>query len=58
MRFFENLAGRVHGPMNFRLILQPLTAIIFAIRDGRKDGRDGRPPYFLALITERGPRLD
>ncbi len=57
-RFFENLVGRMHGPMNFRLLLQPLTAVIFAIRDGGRDGRDGRLPYFWALFTERGHRLD
>ena len=57
-RFFENLVGRVHGPMNFRLMLQPLMAVIFAIRDGRKDGREGRMPYFWALFTERGHRRD
>ena len=57
-RFFENMVGRVHGPMKFRMILQPTMAIIFAIRDGRKDGREGRPPYFWALFTEPGHRLE
>ena len=57
-RFFENLVGRVHGPMNFRLLLQPLMAVLFAIRDGRKDGREGRLPYFWALFSERGHRRD
>jgi hypothetical protein len=56
-RFLENLVGRLHGPMLFRLILQPLTAIIFAIRDGSKDGREGRALYFWSLFTERGHRL-
>jgi hypothetical protein len=57
-RFFENLVGRIHGPMNFRFFLQPLMAVIFAIRDGREDSRDGRVPYFWALFTEPGHRLD
>jgi len=57
-RVFENLVARIHGPMNFRLLLQPLMAIIFAIRDGRKDGHEGRLPYFWALFTERGHRKD
>jgi hypothetical protein len=57
-RFFENMVGRVHGPMDFRLILQPLMAIFFAVRDGRKDAREGRVPYFWALFTEPGHRLD
>src|ERR1700760_1205907 len=44
--------------MNFRLLFQPLTAIIFAIRDGRKDGREGRPPYFWALFATKEQRRD
>jgi hypothetical protein len=57
-RFFENLVGRLHGPMLFRLLLQPLSAIIFAIRDGRKDGQEGRALYFWSLFTEPGRRRD
>ena len=57
-RFFENIVGRVHGPMNFRLICQPLMAVLFAIRDGRKDGQEGRLPYFWSLFTEPAHRLD
>src|SRR5208283_2491191 len=55
-RIFENLAGRVSGPMKFRLILQPLMAIIFAIRSGLKDAREDRPAYFWALFTESASR--
>jgi hypothetical protein len=51
IRFFENLASRVSGPMHFRLVLQPLMATIFAIRDGRKDAHEGRTAYFWALFT-------
>jgi len=57
-RFVENLIGRVHGPMDFRLVLQPLMAVFFAIRDGIKDAREGRVPYFWSLFTEPGHRLD
>jgi hypothetical protein len=57
-RMFENLAGRVHGPMNFRIILQPLMAVIFAIRDGMKDSREGRAAYFWSLFTEPEHRKD
>jgi hypothetical protein len=57
-RTFENLIDRVRGPMKFRLILQPLMAITFAILDGRKDAREGKPPYFWALFTNPGHRLD
>jgi hypothetical protein len=57
-RFFENLIGRVSGPMHFRIVIQPLMAIIFAIKDGRKDAREGRVPYFWAIFTDPGHRRD
>ena len=57
-RIFENLIGRVSGPMKFRLILQPLMATIFAIRNGLKDAKEGRPPYFWGLFTHPEQRLD
>ena len=52
MRVFENLADRVSGPMKFRMILQPVMAAIFAIRDGRKDAREGKAPYGWAVFTD------
>jgi hypothetical protein len=57
-RILADLADRVQGPMHFRLILQPLTAIIFAVRDGRKDAREGQPAYFWTMFTDPGHRRD
>ena len=57
-RIFENLIDRVSGPMKFRLVLQPLMATIFAIRNGLKDAKEGRPPYFWGLFTHPEQRLD
>ena len=57
-RIFENLIGRVSGPMKFRLILQPLMAIIFAVRSGLKDAKEGRPAYFWAIFTDPTNRRD
>jgi hypothetical protein len=57
-RFVEHLIGRVHGPMTFRLLLQPAMALLCAVRDGVKDAREGRPPYFWALFTHAGARSD
>jgi hypothetical protein len=51
-RFFQDLVDRVSGPMKFRLVLQPLMATIFAIRDGMKDARVGRAPYSWAIFTD------
>ena len=50
-RIIENLSDRVSGPMKFRLVLQPVMATIFAIRDGRKDAREGKAPYAWAVFT-------
>jgi len=58
MRFWENLVGRVGGPMTFRLILQPIMAAIFAVRSGLKDAKEGKPPYFWALFTDSVHRRD
>jgi hypothetical protein len=57
-RFAEDLIGRIHGPLTFRFILQPTMAILFAIRDGYKDARTGKPPYFYSLFTESGRRRE
>jgi hypothetical protein len=57
-RIFENLIDRVSGPMKFRLILQPLMAIIFAVRSGLKDAKEGKPAYFWGLFTEPDKRRD
>ena len=57
-RVVEDLVGRVSGPMKFRLILQPVTATIFAILRGLKDAKEGKPPYFWALFTDPAHRRD
>jgi len=57
-RIFENLIDRVSGPMKFRLILQPLMAIIFAVRSGLKDAKEGKPAYFWGLFTDPDNRRD
>jgi hypothetical protein len=58
IRIWENLAGRLHGPLTFRLILQPIMATIFAIRDGRKDALEGNVPYFWAVFTKSEHRRE
>jgi len=58
MRFVENLADRVSGPMKFRLLLQPLMAVIFAVMSGLKDAKAGKPPYFWALLTDPAHRRE
>jgi hypothetical protein len=50
-RFVSDLVGRLHGPMTLRFVLQPVTAIIAATRDGLKDAREDKPPYFWTIFT-------
>lgn len=58
-RHWEMLIGRLQGPLSFRFIMQPLVAIILAIRVGVRDGREGRPPYFFwAVFTDPARRQD
>jgi hypothetical protein len=56
-RFWTDLVGRLSGPLTFRLILQPAMSILMAVRDGMKDAREDRPPYFWAIFTHSGQRF-
>ena len=58
MRFIDNMWDRVSGPMKFRFILQPVMACVFAVIDGMKDAKAGKPPYFYALFTDPVHRSD
>jgi len=50
-RVWGNLLGRIHGPMTFRLILQPLAAILVAARAGLRDARSGRNVYGWSVLA-------
>jgi hypothetical protein len=50
-RFWHEIAARPDGPMAFRFYLQPLMAMFFAVRDGLRDAREGRPAYGWSLFT-------
>src|SRR5215467_1118167 len=52
-RLWHDLSQR-DAPMRFRFVLQPVMAAIVAIRDGLRDVRAGRKPYFrMALGVTR-----
>jgi hypothetical protein len=55
-RFWNDLVGRLSGPFTFRFVLQPLMGLIYALRDGLKDAKAGRPPYFWAIFTDASAR--
>ena len=56
LRIFRDLFNRPSEPMSFRFILQPVMALIAALRDGIKDARTGRSPYFWTIMSEPGKR--
>jgi len=52
----DMLADRLHGPLDFRFILQPLVATVLAIGAGLRDARAGRPAYGWRIVTGNGDR--
>lgn len=54
--YWADFIDRFDGPLHFRLFVQPLMAILFAIRDGRRDAREGRSAYLWALLTDPAQR--
>jgi hypothetical protein len=57
-RIWFDMAGRVTGPMSFRLLLQPTVAAILAIRAGLKDAREGHPLYGWSILTDPAHRVE
>lgn len=55
-RVVDNLFARLDGPLHFRFIVQPLMASIFAVIDGVRDAKAGKPAYFWAMIFNPGHR--
>jgi hypothetical protein len=56
-RLWHDLVEEPGGPMKFRFILQPSMAALVAIRDGRKDARTGRSPYFWTVLRKSDERM-
>ena len=52
-RILENLSDRVIGPMKFRIFLQPMMAIYFAVRSGLQDAKQ-IAPLFLGDLHGSG----
>jgi hypothetical protein len=57
-RYIESLFARLDGPLHFRFIVQPTMAAIFAVIDGVKDAKLGRPPYFWAMVSNPTQRSE
>ncbi len=59
-RIWTHISQRPDGPLALRFYLQPAVAVILAIRDGLKDARGERTPYFWAIVfrpEQRAERL-
>jgi drug/metabolite transporter (DMT)-like permease len=53
---WAGLLSRTEGPLKFRFFLQPAMAIFLAVRNGLKDSREGRPPYYWELQKDPAVR--
>jgi hypothetical protein len=54
--FWSDFLARFDGPLHFRLFVQPMMAIVFAVRDGMRDAREGRSAYLWTLLTDAAQR--
>jgi hypothetical protein len=55
-RVWDELIGRLSGPLSFRFVIQPAVAVTLAIRAGLRDARAGRPPFLWTAITDARQR--
>jgi hypothetical protein len=55
-RAIEQLFGRLNGPMYFRFILQPIMAIIIAVRAGIRDARQNKPAFLSEVVSNPAER--
>ena len=57
-RVWRDIVDRPGGPLAFRFILQPVMATMAALRDGIRDAKMGRSPYFWALLSKPEKRAE
>jgi hypothetical protein len=51
-RIWDHLVARPGGSLALRFLLQPTVSLAFAVRDGIRDARTGRSPYFWTVLTD------
>jgi hypothetical protein len=56
--YWADFIDRFDGPLHFRLFMQPLMATFFAVRDGRRDAREGRGAYLWSLFSDPAQRRE
>lgn len=52
LRFVKDLSARSAWPLSFRLIIQPVVAVLLGLRDGRRDAKAGTPPFVFDLLLQ------
>ena len=57
-KFWQEIIDRPSGPLALRFYLQPTMAAFFALRDGLKDARMGRPAYFWHVVSDPSRRRE
>jgi hypothetical protein len=57
-QFINAIYIRLTGTLHFRFILQPVMALVFAIIDGIKDAKTGRPMYLWGLVKDATTRKE
>lgn len=57
-RIWTDIGDRPDGPLALRFYLQPAVATKLAVRDGLKDARGERTPYFWAILFHPEQRAD
>jgi hypothetical protein len=57
-RIWAHLVDRPSGSLALRFFLQPAMSAIFAVRDGIRDARTGRSPYFWTVLSDPQKRRD
>ena len=50
-RTVQEILGRAHGPLHFRLFVMPTVVVVLAIRAHLKDVREGKPIFLGAFLT-------
>jgi hypothetical protein len=56
LRVWENLIARTEGPLNLRFLIQPSVSLLFAIRAGLRDAKQGTVPFLWRFVTSKGKR--
>jgi hypothetical protein len=52
----EQLVGRASGPLHARLLIQPIVAVLLAVRAGMNDAKGHRPPFLWTVLTSAASR--